>query len=67
MAAMLLCGRVLRRGGKNTEAIGIYNLILAHLPDTAEACGGLGAAFGMLGRYDEAVWSSPKEMVHPYS
>jgi protein O-GlcNAc transferase len=55
VAAMLLCGQILRRGGKNGDAIGVYNLILTHLPDTAAASGGLGAALGMLGRYDEAV------------
>lgn len=55
MDAMLLCGRIMRSAGRNEDAVGLYELILTHVPDNAEAHGGLGAAFGGLGRYSAAI------------
>ena len=55
MDAMLLCGRIMRRAGRNEDAIGLYALILSHVPESAEAHGGLGAALGGLDRYGAAI------------
>ena len=52
--AMLLCGRIMRRGGKLEEAVALYKTIIAHVPDNAEAFGGLGAAYGNMKRYGDA-------------
>ena len=52
--AMLLCARIMRRGGRLEEAIALYETILTHVPDQAEAFGGLGAAYGNLKRYGDA-------------
>ena len=52
--AMLLCGRIMRRGGKLEEAVALYKTIIAHVPDIAEAFGGLGAAYGNMKRYGDA-------------
>jgi len=52
--AMLLCARIMRHGGKLKEAIALYNTFLAHVPNSAEAFCGLGAAYGNLKRYGDA-------------
>lgn len=52
--AMLLTARIVRGGGGSDAAIGLYETILRHHPDSAEAQAGLGACFGLAGRYGEA-------------
>jgi protein O-GlcNAc transferase len=53
--AMLLCARIMRRAGRNEDAVGLYELITSHAPEIAEAYGGLGAALGSLERYGAAI------------
>ena len=39
--AMQLCARIMRRSGRNEDAIGLYELIMFHAPENAEALGAL--------------------------
>jgi predicted O-linked N-acetylglucosamine transferase (SPINDLY family) len=53
--AMLLTARILRRGGGYESAASLYAVILEHVPDSSEAHGGIGACYGVLGKYSEAL------------
>ncbi|MDA0664369.1 MAG: tetratricopeptide repeat protein [Proteobacteria bacterium] len=44
--AMLLMARILRRSGRNDIAAPMYDVILAHFPESAEGHAGLGACYG---------------------
>ena len=53
--AMLLLARILRRANQNTVARQMYETILSHFPHSAEAQAGLGACYGAMRRYTDAV------------
>ena len=53
--AMLLTARLVRRGGNLQGAEALYLKIVEFEPESAEALAGMGACFGLTGRYGEAV------------
>lgn len=53
--AMLLTARILRRTGRYDIAAQMYDVILAHFPESAEGHAGLGACYGAIRRYTDAL------------